>query len=54
LIGEAGVMRLVEKVRGESGVVYVFHMTVGGRFSVMRPVIGKEQEATLIDVLPAA
>ena len=51
LMVEAGKMRLVDKIPSESGVVYVFHTTVGDRFSVTRPALSREQEAALIDVL---
>jgi len=44
-------MRLVGKVPAENGVAYVFQTTVGDRFSVVRAVMSKEQEAALIDVL---
>jgi hypothetical protein len=51
LMTQAGVMRLVEKVPGENGVVCVFATTVGDHFSVTRPAMSREQEAALIDAL---
>lgn len=51
LMAQAGKMRLVKKVAGESGQIYVFKTIVGDKFSVARPAISKEQEAALIDVL---
>jgi hypothetical protein len=48
---QSGKMRLVEKVPGEHGRVCVFETTVGERFSMVKPAIGKEQELALIDVL---
>lgn len=51
LMVQAGKMRLVRKVAGEQGKIYVFETTVGDTFSVARPAINKEQEAALIDVL---
>jgi hypothetical protein len=51
LMAQAGVMRLVEKVAGENGVVCVFATTSGDLFSVTRPAMSREQEAVLIDAL---
>jgi len=54
---QAGVMRLVEKVPGETGKVCVFaprrdgETTVGERFSVMEPKMSNASKAALIDVL---
>lgn len=54
LMVEAGLMRTIEKVQGiRSGNsrVCVFETRVGDRCSVVRPVMDKEQEAALLDVL---
>jgi hypothetical protein len=51
LMAQAGVIRLVEKVPGENGVVCVFATTNGDHFGVTRPAMSREQEAALIDVL---
>jgi hypothetical protein len=51
LMAQAGVMRLVEKVPGENGVVCVFATTSGDHFGVTRPAMSREQEAELIDTL---
>jgi hypothetical protein len=54
---EAGVMRLVEKVPGENGEIFVFAACRDGKtvarvkFSVTRPALSRDQEAALIDVL---
>jgi hypothetical protein len=51
LMAQAGVMRLVEKVRCDNEVVCVFATTGGDHFGVTRPAMSREQEAALIDVL---
>jgi hypothetical protein len=51
LMAQAGVMRLVEKVPSENGVVCVFATTSGDHFGVRRPAMTREQEAELIDTL---
>jgi len=51
LMVEAGVMRLVEKVPGENGEICVFETVAWDRFSVTKPVLSRDQEAALIDVL---
>jgi hypothetical protein len=48
---EAGKMRLVDKVLGENGEICVFATVASVKFSVARPVLSKDQEAALIDVL---
>jgi hypothetical protein len=54
---EAGKMRLVEKVPGENGEICVFASCRDGgtvtrvKFSVTRPVLSRDPEAALIDVL---
>jgi hypothetical protein len=54
---EAGVMRLVEKVPGENGEIFVFAPCRDGKtvtrakFSVTKPALSRDQEAALIDVL---
>ena len=51
LMVEAGKMRLVKTLPGESGEICVFETTVGDRFSVPWPAMSKKDEATLIAVL---
>jgi hypothetical protein len=51
LMVEAGKMRLVEKVPGENGEICVFETVARVKFSVSKPVLSRDQEAALIDVL---
>jgi len=51
LMVEASEMRLVEKVPGENGEICVFETVVRSKFSVTKPVLSRDQEAALIDVL---
>ena len=51
LMAEAGKMRLVEKVPGETGMICVFATTSGDHFGVVKPDLSRDQEAALIDVL---
>jgi hypothetical protein len=51
LMVEAGKMRLVEKVPGENGEIYVFETVARVKFNVTRPALSRDQEAALIDVL---
>ena len=51
LMVEAGVMRLVEKVPGENGEIFVFETVARVKFSVTKPALSRDQEAALIDVL---
>ncbi len=44
-------VRLVEKAPGETGKICVFATTSGDHFGVVRPALGRDQEAALIDVL---
>jgi hypothetical protein len=48
---EAGKMRLVETLPGERATVCVFESSAGEVFSVARPMMSREQEAALIEVL---
>jgi len=49
---EAGLMRMVEKLAGEN--MCVFETPRRERFSVVKPALSRDQEAALLDVLPAA
>jgi hypothetical protein len=51
LMVEAGKMRLVEKVPGEHGEICAFETIARVKFSVTRPVLSRDQEAALLDVL---
>jgi hypothetical protein len=51
LMVEAGKMRLVETIPGESGPYCVFETIAGDTFSMTRPPIDKETEAALIEQL---
>jgi hypothetical protein len=51
LMVEAGKMRLVEKLPGENGEICLFETAARVKFSVTRPVLSRDQEAALIDVL---
>jgi phage-related protein len=51
LMVEAGRMRLVEEVPGENGEICVFETVARVKFSVPKPVLSRDQEAALIDVL---
>ena len=51
LMVEAGKMRPVEKVPGETGKIRVFAATSGDHFSVVRPTLSRDQKAAPIDVL---
>ena len=51
LMVEAGRMRLVEKVHGETGKLCVFATTRGDHFCVLKPALSRDQEAALLDVL---
>jgi hypothetical protein len=48
---EPGKMRLVEKVPGENGEIYVLETVARVKFSVTKPVLSRDQEVALIDVL---
>jgi hypothetical protein len=48
---EAGVMRLVEEIPGEGGVVCGFETVTRHKFSVVKPALSRDQEAALIEVL---
>jgi hypothetical protein len=52
LMVEAGLMRMVEKLAGEN--MCVFETPRRERFSVVKPALSRDQEAALLDVLPAA
>lgn len=53
LMVEAGKMRLVETVPGESGATCIFETLTGDSFSVTKPSISKETEAALVEQLRA-
>jgi hypothetical protein len=48
---EAGKVRLVEMVPGENGPVCVFESSAGEQFSLARPAMTAEQEATVKEIL---
>lgn len=48
---EAGKMRLLETLPGESSSICVFESSVGDIFSVQRPPLSHEEEAGMIEVL---
>ena len=48
---EAGKARLVETVPGENGAVCVFEASAGERFSVEKPPMTEEMEATVKEML---
>ena len=52
-IWQAGKMRLVETIPGESGPYCVFVTIAGDSFSVTKPPISKETEAALVEQLRA-
>jgi hypothetical protein len=51
---EAGKARLVETVPGENGPVCVFESSAGEQFSLAKPTMTAEQEATVKDILGKA
>lgn len=48
---EAGKVRLVETVPGESGAICTFETVAGDIFSLPKPTLSQEQEAALINRL---
>jgi hypothetical protein len=50
MMAEAGKARLVETVPGENGPVCVFESSAGERFSLAKPAMTKEQEATAREI----
>ena len=51
LMVEAGVICFVGKVPGENGEICLFETVVRVKFSVNKPALSRDQEASLIDVL---
>ena len=46
---EAGKMRLIETIPGESGPLLIFETVAGDRFSIVKSAITQVQEAALIE-----